>query len=62
MLPNCRGLDTAHATGEPESLRWLGVRGLYVAYKLADRHEASGRARTSPIAGKANVVTTRKPH
>ncbi|AJR30331.1 glycine/D-amino acid oxidase [Mycolicibacterium fortuitum subsp. fortuitum DSM 46621 = ATCC 6841 = JCM 6387] len=38
------------------------MRGLYVAYKLADRHEASGRARTSPIAGKANVVTTRKPH
>lgn len=46
---------------EPEPLRWLGVRGLYVAYKLADRHEAGGRARTSPIARVADVIT-RKPH
>ncbi|MFD3039972.1 MULTISPECIES: NAD(P)/FAD-dependent oxidoreductase [Mycolicibacterium] len=46
---------------EPEPLRWLGVRGLYVAYKLADRHEAGGRRRTSPIAGLADVIT-RKPH
>lgn len=46
---------------EPEPLRWLGVRGLYVAYRLADRHEASGRARTSPIARVADVIT-RKPH
>ncbi|KMV14971.1 FAD-dependent oxidoreductase [Mycolicibacterium conceptionense] len=46
---------------EPEPLRWLGVRGLYVAYKLADRHEAGGRPRTSPIAGLADVIT-RKPH
>lgn len=45
---------------EPEPLRWLGVRGLYVAYKLADRHEAGGRARTSPIARVADVIT-RKP-
>lgn len=46
---------------EPEPLRWLGVRGLYVAYKLADRHEAGGRTRTSPIASLADVIT-RKPH
>lgn len=46
---------------EPEPLRWLGVRGLYVAYKLADRHEAGGRSRTSPIARVADVIT-RKPH
>ncbi len=46
---------------EPEPLRWLGVRGLYVAYKLADKHEAGGRARTSPIAGVADIIT-RKPH
>lgn len=46
---------------EPEPLRWLGVRGLYVAYRLADRHEARGRATTSPIARFADVIT-RKPH
>lgn len=59
--PNCRGLGTARANWEPEPLRWLGVRGLYVAYKLADRHEAGGRARISPIARVADVIT-RKPH
>ncbi len=46
---------------EPEPLRWLGVRGLYSAYKLADRHEADGRSRTSPIARLADIIT-RKPH
>ena len=44
---------------EPEPLRWLGVRGLYGAYKLADRHEARGRGRTSPIAGLADRITGR---
>ncbi|MBO0679847.1 FAD-dependent oxidoreductase [Mycolicibacterium sp. S2-37] len=44
---------------EPEPLRWLGVRGLYVAYKLADRHEARGRATTSPIARIADRITGR---
>jgi glycine/D-amino acid oxidase-like deaminating enzyme len=44
---------------EPEPLRWLGVRSLYVAYKLADRHEAGGRATTSPIAGVADLITGR---
>lgn len=44
---------------EPEPLRWLGVRGLYLAYKLADRHEASGRATTSPIAKLADRITGR---
>ncbi len=46
---------------EPEPLRWLGVRNLYLAYKLADRHEAGGRRSTSPIARVADIVT-RKPH
>jgi glycine/D-amino acid oxidase-like deaminating enzyme len=46
---------------EPEPLRWLGVRGLYIAYKLADRHEAGGRRTTSPIARIADVIT-QKPH
>jgi glycine/D-amino acid oxidase-like deaminating enzyme len=44
---------------EPEPLRWLGVRGLYTAYKLADRHEARGRATTSPIAALADRITGR---
>lgn len=44
---------------EPEPLRWLGVRGLYTAYKLADRHEADGRQRTSPIAALADRITGR---
>jgi glycine/D-amino acid oxidase-like deaminating enzyme len=44
---------------EPEPLRWLGVRGLYLAYKLADRHEAGGRATTSPIALVADRIARR---
>ena len=46
---------------EPEPLRWLGVRGLYLAYRLADRHEErSGSPSTSPIARAADLIT-RKP-
>jgi glycine/D-amino acid oxidase-like deaminating enzyme len=44
---------------EPEPLRWLGVRGLYLAYKLADRLETGGRATTSPIAKLADRITGR---
>jgi glycine/D-amino acid oxidase-like deaminating enzyme len=44
---------------EPEPLRWLGVRGLYTAYKIADRHEAGRRSRTSPIAVLADRITGR---
>ncbi|KUI28738.1 FAD-dependent oxidoreductase [Mycobacterium sp. IS-1742] len=44
---------------EPEPLRWLGVRGLYLAYRLADRHEARGRSSTSPIATLADRITAR---
>ena len=46
-------------TWEPEPLRWLGVRGLYTAYKLADRQEAGGRPTTSPIATLADRITAR---
>jgi glycine/D-amino acid oxidase-like deaminating enzyme len=35
---------------EPEPLRWLGVRGMYLAYKAADWHESKGRRSTSLIA------------
>lgn len=44
---------------EPEPLRWLGVRGLYLAYRLADRLEERGRATTSPIARIADRITGR---
>ncbi|WP_406438578.1 FAD-binding oxidoreductase [Streptomyces sp. NBC_01613] len=52
---------TGHRPGtwEPEPFRWLGVRGLYVAYRLADRHEAGGRVRTSPIATVADLIARR---
>lgn len=46
-------------TWEPEPLRWLGVRGLYTAYKAADRHEEKGRKSTSPIAKLADRITGR---
>jgi glycine/D-amino acid oxidase-like deaminating enzyme len=42
---------------EPEPLRWLGVRSLYLAYGIADRQEAAGRATTSPIADVADQIT-----
>lgn len=43
---------------EPEPLRWVATRGLYAAYGLADRQEStSGRAKTSPIAHLADLVT-----
>lgn len=44
---------------EPEPLRWLGVRGMYLAYKAADWHESRGRRRTSPIAVVADKVAGR---
>jgi hypothetical protein len=44
---------------EPEPLRWLGVRGLYVAYRAADRHESNGMSGTSPIARVADRISGR---
>ncbi|MCB0931433.1 MAG: FAD-dependent oxidoreductase [Mycobacterium sp.] len=44
---------------EPEPLRWLGVRGMYTAYKFADRQEANGRSATSPIAVIADRIAQR---
>ncbi len=44
---------------EPEPLRWLGVQALYRAYHAADRQEAAGRSRTSPLARAADVVAGR---
>jgi glycine/D-amino acid oxidase-like deaminating enzyme len=44
---------------EREPLRWLGVRGLYLAYRAADRAEASGRAMTSRWARTADRFSGR---
>ncbi len=45
---------------EPEPLRWLGVRGMYLAYKLADWHEGrAGISKTSPIAVVADRIAGR---
>ncbi|HEY3687397.1 MAG TPA: FAD-dependent oxidoreductase [Streptosporangiaceae bacterium] len=44
---------------EPEPLRWLGVRGMYVAYRAADRAEEGTRVTTSPIARIADRVSGR---
>ena len=45
---------------EPEPLRWLAVRGLYAAYRAADRAEASRRSTTSPLATMADIVSGRR--
>jgi glycine/D-amino acid oxidase-like deaminating enzyme len=45
---------------EPEPLRWLGVRGMYLAYKAADWHEGrTGISKTSPIAVVADKIAGR---
>jgi glycine/D-amino acid oxidase-like deaminating enzyme len=41
---------------EPEPVRWLGVRGLYSSYRLADRLENGESARTSLVARAADVI------
>lgn len=43
---------------EPEPLRWLGVRGMYALYALADRQEARGGP-PSRLARMANWLTGR---
>ncbi len=43
---------------EPEPIRFLSVRGLYAAYRWADRLEtASGRSRTSAVARAADLLS-----
>ncbi len=45
---------------EPEPLRWLGVRGLYAAYRFADRKESAGRvAETNAVARLADRISGR---
>jgi hypothetical protein len=42
---------------EPEPLRWLGVRSMYLAYRAADRLEARGGSTTSRIARIADKIS-----
>ncbi|WP_016905613.1 NAD(P)/FAD-dependent oxidoreductase [Streptomyces xiaopingdaonensis] len=42
---------------EPEPARWLGVRGMYAAYRAADRQESAGRSSTSPLAHVADAIS-----
>ncbi|MGW7005328.1 NAD(P)/FAD-dependent oxidoreductase [Streptomyces sp. NPDC054933] len=45
---------------EPEPLRWLGVHGLYAAYRAADRREQSARTgRTDRVAQVADRISGR---
>lgn len=43
---------------EPEPLRWLGVHGMYAAYRFADRRE-SATDRPSSVAAVADVISRR---
>lgn len=44
---------------ELEPLRWLGVHGIYAAYRAADRAERRGRPTTSPFATVADAIAGR---
>ena len=44
---------------EPEPARWIGVHGMYAAYRAADRSEAARRTTTSPIAKIADRISGR---
>ena len=41
------------------TLRWLGVRALYTAYRLADQREERGGPATSLVATLADRITQR---
>ncbi len=41
---------------EPEPARWLGVHGLYRAYRLADQREAQAAVRGGPAAAKTSRI------
>ncbi|HLH99508.1 MAG TPA: FAD-dependent oxidoreductase [Acidimicrobiales bacterium] len=44
---------------EPEPWRWAGVTGVHALYRAADRAEARGGRRTSPLAALAEAVSGR---
>jgi hypothetical protein len=41
---------------EPEPARWLGVHGLYRAYRLADARETKAAARGGPAAARTSRI------
>ena len=50
-------VDWSCRSWEPEPLRWLGVRSMYLAYRAADRSEARGGTSTSRIARLADKIS-----
>lgn len=44
---------------EPEPARWVGVHGMYAAYRAADRAESARRTTTSPVAKVADRISGR---
>ena len=44
---------------EPEPLRWLGVRGMYALYGMADRREEASGGPPSRLAKLGNWLTGR---
>jgi hypothetical protein len=45
---------------EPEPARWLGVRGLYRAYHLADRWERAGHVRAAELVARTADLVSRR--
>jgi glycine/D-amino acid oxidase-like deaminating enzyme len=50
-------VDWTSRNWEPEPVRWLGVRSMYLAYRAADRAETRGGSSTSRIARVADVIS-----
>jgi glycine/D-amino acid oxidase-like deaminating enzyme len=50
-------VDWTSRKWEPEPLRWLGVRSMYLAYRAADRAETRGGSSTSRIARLADIIS-----
>lgn len=50
-------VDWRSRSWEPEPLRWIGVRSMYLAYRAADRAEARGGSSTSRIARLADFIS-----
>jgi glycine/D-amino acid oxidase-like deaminating enzyme len=50
-------VDWTSRSWEPEPLRWLGVRSMYLAYRAADRAESKRGSSTSRIARLADIIS-----
>ncbi|HWI32001.1 MAG TPA: FAD-dependent oxidoreductase [Microbacterium sp.] len=59
-LPDLPWVGHRSRSWEPEPLRWIGARSIYLGYRLADRSEArSASASTSRFAALSNLVSGR---